>query len=101
MLQGALIGLIVALVMMFIQRRNAKKGTGVAGQLERVLAERSALTLAEAAEAVGKNTFMGRGEVAQALNALSSVGKVRILPAPEGTPQLKKVDLIRYERISG
>ena len=100
MLQGAIIGLIVALVMMFIQRQKAKNGTGVAGQLERVLAERSALTLSEAAEAVGKNTFMGRGEVAQALNALSSVGKVRILPAPEGTPQLKKVDLIRYERIS-
>jgi hypothetical protein len=29
------------------------------------------------------------------------VGKVRILPAPEGTPQMKKVDFIRYERISG
>ena len=58
MLQGAIIGLIVALVMMFMQRRNAKKGTGVAGQLERVLAERGALTLAEAAEAVGKNMLM-------------------------------------------
>lgn len=101
MIQGAIIGLIVALVMMFIQRQNAKKGTGMAGKIERVLTERSSLTLTEAAEAVGKNTFMGRGEVAQALNALSSVGKVRILPAPEGTPQLKKVDLIRYERITG
>jgi len=101
MIQGAIIGLIVALVMMFIQRQNAKKGTGMAGKLERVLAERSSLTLTEAAEAVGENTFMGRGKVAQALNALSSVGKVRILPAPEGTPQLKKVDLIRYERIVG
>jgi hypothetical protein len=101
MLQGALIGLVVALVMMFLQRRNAKKGTGIAGDLDRVLAERGALTLQEAAAAVGKDTFMGRGEVAQSLNALSSVGKVRILPAPDGTPQLKKVDLIRYERIVG
>ncbi|MEP7125111.1 MAG: hypothetical protein ABJE95_29545 [Byssovorax sp.] len=101
MLQGAIIGLVVALVMMFIQRQNAKKGTGIAGQLERALGERGPLTLTEAAEAVGKTSFMGRGEVAQALNALSSVGKIRILPAPEGTPQLEKVDLIRYERISG
>lgn len=100
MLQGALIGLVVALVMMFIHRRNAKNGTGLAGQLERALAERNALTLHEAAEAVGKNTFFGRGEVAQALNGLLSVNKVRVIPAPEGTPQLKKVDFIRYERIS-
>ncbi len=100
MLQGALIGLIVAVVMMFMQRRNAKNGTGIAGNLERVLAERGALTLSEAATAVGKGSFMGRGEVAQALNALSSVGKVRIIQAPEGTPQLQKVDHIRYERVA-
>ncbi len=99
MIQGALIGLIVALVMAFMQRQNAKKGTGLAGQLEQTLAQGSSLTLAEVAAAVGKDTFMGRGEVAQALNALASVNKVRIIPAPEGTPQLKKVELIRYERI--
>lgn len=99
MIQGAIIGLIVALVMMLMNRQKAQKGTGLPGQLEQVLAQRGSLTLAEAADAVGKNTFMGRGEVAQALNALSSVNKVRIIPAPDGTPQLKKVELIRYERI--
>lgn len=99
MLEGAVIGLIVALVMVFVQRRGAKQGTGLAGELEVILAKGGALTLAEVAEAAGKNSFAGRGKVAQSLNALESVGKVRILPAPDGTPQMKKVDFIRYEAI--
>lgn len=101
MLQGAIIGVIVAIIMMLIRRNQAKKGTGIAGELERVLGERGPLTLQEAAEAIGKNTFFGRGEVAQSLGALSSIGKVRVHPAPEGTPQLQKVNVIRYERIVG
>lgn len=101
MLQGAIIGIIVAVVMIFIQRRNAKAGTGLAGEVERALASGSALTLHEVAEAVGKNSFLGRGQVAQNLNALSMVGKVRIIQAPEGTPQLQKVNHIRYERVVG
>lgn len=101
MLQGAIIGLIVALVMMYINKRNARNGTGIAGELERALAERGALTLKEAAAAIGKDTTFGRGSVAQALAGLSSVGKVRTLPAPEGTPRLQKVNHIRYERIVG
>jgi len=99
MLQGAIIGLVVGIVMVFVQRSRAQKGTGIAGELERVLADGKALTLAEAAEAVGQSSFLGRGKVAQSLNALSAVGKVRIIPAPDGTPQMKKVDFIRYERI--
>lgn len=99
MLQGAIIGLVVALVMVFVQRRGAKQGTGLAGELEAALAERGALTLAEAAEAVSKNSFTGRGKVVQSLNALVAVGKVQILPAPDGTPQMKKVDFIRYEAV--
>ena len=46
---------------------------------------------------VGKDSFMGRGNVAQALAGLQSVGKLRMTPAPDGTPQLKKVDFITYE----
>jgi hypothetical protein len=98
MLQGALIGLVVALAMFFWNKRQAKLGTGVAGTIETALAAGERLTLAEVAR-VGKPSFFGRGEVAQALNALHSVGKVRIHDAPEGTPQLQKVDHIRYERI--
>ena len=99
MLKGALIGLVVALAMFFWNKRQAKLGTGVAGTIESALAAGERLTLAEVAARVGKPSFFGRGEVAQALNALHSVGKVRIHDAPEGTPQLQKVDHIRYERI--
>jgi hypothetical protein len=32
-----------------------------------------------------------------ALNALVEQGKIRVLPAPGGTPQLQKVNFIKYE----
>jgi hypothetical protein len=89
MLTGIIIGLIVSAYMFLRHREQARQGTGLAG----------ALALKEAGIAVGKNGFMARGEVAQALNGLMGVGKVRVIPAPEGTPQLKKVDFIKYEII--
>jgi hypothetical protein len=101
MIQGAIIGLVVGLGMMLWHRRNAQKGTGLAGSIEDAIRGRGPMTLAEVAEAVGKGSFFGRGEVAQALNALVSVQKVRQHPAPEGTPQLKKVDFIKYEHVAG
>lgn len=100
MLQGALIGLVVAIAMFLWRRHQAKLGTGLAGTVVSVLASGDALTLDEIAQRVGRLSLFGRGEVAQALNALHAVGKVRIHPAPKGTPQLQKVNLIRYERIA-
>jgi hypothetical protein len=99
MIQGAIIGVVVALAMMFWNRRNAQQGTGLAGQIETALRGHAPATLDEVAQLVGKKGFMARGEVVQALNALVSVSKVRVIDAPEGTPQLKKVDFIRYEAI--
>jgi hypothetical protein len=99
MLQGAIIGLVVGLVMFLLNRRNAQQGTGLAGTIEEAMRGREPLTLAEVAKAVNKDSFFGRGEVAQALGALVSVQKMRVIEAPEGTPQLKKVDFIRYERV--
>ena len=100
MIQGALIGLVVGLAMMFWNRRNAQQGTGLAGTIETALRGQPPSTLAEVATLMNKNTFLGRGEVAQALNGLIAVNKVKSHPAPEGTPQMKKVDFIRYEVIS-
>ena len=99
MLQGAIIGLVVALGMVLWRRHQAQQGTGLAGEIERALSQKAPMTLAEVAESVGKNTFLGKGEVAQSLNALASINKVKIHLAPEGTPQLSKVDFIRYELI--
>ncbi len=100
MLTGAIIGCVVALTMMMLNRSKAKKGTGLPGNLEQALRGQPPKTLKQIAALVGKDSFMGRGEVAQALAALQSIGKVRTIPAPEGTPQLKKVDFITYEVIA-
>jgi hypothetical protein len=99
MIQGAIIGLIVGVVMMLWNRRNAQQGTGLAGQIEEALRSGGPGTLAEVGQRVGKEGFLARGEVVQALNALVSINKVRVHQAPEGTPQLKKVDFIRYEAV--
>jgi hypothetical protein len=100
MLTGAIIGCVVALAIMALNRSKAKKGTGLPGQLEQMLRGKQPMTLKQIAALVGKDSFMGRGDVAQALAALQSIGKVRTNPAPDGTPQLKKVDFITYEVIA-
>lgn len=55
------------------------------------------LTIKQIAALVQLDTFMGRGKVAQALNAMMSVHKLKLTPAPPGTPQLQKIDHITYE----
>ncbi len=100
MLTGAIIGGVVAVLMIVINKGKAKAGTGLPGQIEALLASSEPLTLQQVAARVGLDTFLGRGKVAQALGALHSVGKVKISPAPEGTPQLKKVDVITYEAVA-
>lgn len=100
MLQGAIIGLVVGLGMFFWRRHQAQQGTGLAGSIEAAMRGHPPKTLAEVAESVGKNSFFGKGEVAQSLNAMVSIDKVRVHQAPDGTPQLEKVNHIRYELIS-
>ncbi len=73
-------------------RRNKKVGA----QLEPVLRAKGSLTLHAVAEAVGMNSFMGRGRVVLALNELVQAGQVTVTQAPAGTPQLEKVKHITY-----
>jgi hypothetical protein len=100
MLTGAIIGCVVALVIMAMNKGKAKQGTGLPGQVEQALQDKGPLTLKQVGALVGRDSFMGRGQVAQALAALQSIGKVKTNPAPEGTPQLKKVDFITYELVN-
>ncbi|MBL9017796.1 MAG: hypothetical protein JNL83_26655 [Myxococcales bacterium] len=97
MLTGAIIGLVVAVVMIAVNKSKAAAGTGLPGKVEAAMRGAGPLTLAQVAAKVGMDTFLGRGKVAQALGALQSIGKIKVNPAPEGTPQLKKVDVITYE----
>jgi hypothetical protein len=99
MLTGAIIGVVVALAMTLAMKSKAKKGTGLPGEIEQKLRGRGPLNLKEISVLVNKDSFLGRGDVVQALAGLQSVGKLRTIPAPEGTPQLKKVDFIKYEVI--
>ena len=99
MLTGAIIGCVVVLVMMVMNKSKAKAGTGLPGQVEQVLRTSGPLNLKDIAARVGKDSFMGRGDVAQALAALQSIGKIKTNAAPDGTPQLKKVDFITYEAV--
>ena len=99
MLTGAIIGIVVVLVMGVMNNAKAKKGTGLPGQIELTMRGNGPMTLGQIASKVGKDSFLGRGDVAQALAALQQVGKIKTNPAPEGTPQLKKVDFITYETV--
>jgi hypothetical protein len=100
MLTGALIGCVVAVAITLMNRSKAKQGTGLPGRIEQELRGKQPMTLKQISVLVGKDSFLGRGDVGQALAALHSLGKVRMNPAPPGTPQLKKVDVITYEVIA-
>ncbi|MEO8548978.1 MAG: hypothetical protein ABI678_03370 [Kofleriaceae bacterium] len=99
MLTGALIGITVAIAMMLVTRSKAKAGTGLPGQIEQAMRGKGPMTMPAIAALVGKASFMGRGQVAQAVNALHSANKVKMTPAPPGTPQLQKMNVITYETV--
>jgi hypothetical protein len=88
---AAAIGVAVANVMQ--RKRNQK----LAPAIETALRAQGALTLPALTEAVGLKGLTARGKVMLALNDMVAEGKVRVIPAPEGTPQLQKVNVIKYE----
>ena len=97
MLTGALIGAVVAVVVIAVNINRAKAGTGLPGQIEQALRGKPAMNLKEISVLVGRDSFMGRGKVVQALAGLQSAGKVKVTKAPPGTRQLDKVNHIKYE----
>ena len=72
------------------------KNRAMAASIEPALREKGALTLPGVTEALGMKGVMARGKIAMALNEMAAQGKVEIVPAPEGTPQLEKVNHIKY-----
>ncbi len=70
---------------------------GAGAAIEAALRAQGALTLPALTEAVGLKGFSARGKVILALNDMVAQGKVRTIPAPDGTPQLQKVNFIKYE----
>jgi hypothetical protein len=88
-------GIAVAIGLLIVNaRKTKKKAVLVPTILQHLLSGER--TLPELAEAMRMGGFLARGKVALALNELVEKGEVIVVPAPDGTPQLKKVDHIRY-----
>lgn len=64
MLTGAIIGAVVAVTLLIMNRSRAKSGTGLPGKIEQTLRGKEPMTLKQIAALVGKDTFLGRGDVA-------------------------------------
>jgi hypothetical protein len=90
------IGVGVAIGLGIAVARQGKQNQALATRIEPLLREKGAQTLPEIGGALGMGSFFARGKVAMALNDLAMAGKVEVLGAPEGTPQLEKVNHIRY-----
>jgi hypothetical protein len=91
---GAITGAAAAYAVSVSQR---KKSQQLAPSIEAALRANGAMTLPALAEAIGFKGFMARGKVALALNEMVTQKKLRVIPAPDGTPQLQKVNHVKYE----
>jgi NhaP-type Na+/H+ or K+/H+ antiporter len=93
---GAIAGAAAAYFATMSQRKQSQK---LVPSIESALRAQGAMTMPVLAEAIGFKGIMARGKVALALNDLVTQKKVRVIPAPDGTPQLQKVNHIKYELI--
>lgn len=64
------------------------------------LRAQGALTLPALTDACRLEAFTARGKVRLALNDLVAPAWIRIIDAPAGTPQLQKVNFIKYELVA-
>jgi len=95
MLVGIAVGAAVAMVV--AGRLQRKKNDKLIPSIETALRAQGAMTLPALTEAVGMKGFTARGKVAMALSQLVAKGAIETIPAPEGTPQLQKINFIKYQ----
>ena len=88
-------GVVVGVGLAMARRRAQNRE--LAPRIERILRERGPQTLPELGSALGMGGLLARGKVVLALNALTAAGNMEIIAAPPGTPQLEKVNHIRYQ----
>jgi hypothetical protein len=96
---GALIGASVSLGLVLHHALQRKRNARLWERLEPLLRQGPA-TLACLAEAMGHVGFFARGKVLLALQQAIALGRVEVVDAPPGTPQLEKVKHITY-RLKG
>jgi len=94
-----LVGIVVggAVAMLVVSRLQKKKNDQLIPSIEAALRAQGAMTLPALTEAVGMKGFTARGKVAMALSQLVAKGAIETIPAPEGTPQLQKINFIKYQ----
>jgi hypothetical protein len=91
------IGIGCGIGLLFAGLMQKKKKAALAPKIEAALRAQGAMTLQALADACGHGSFMARGQVVLVLNDMAAQGTLRIIPAPDGTPQLQKVNFIKYE----
>jgi hypothetical protein len=95
MMVGIAVGAGVA--MLVASKLQRKKNDKLVPSIEAALRAQGALTLPALTEAVGMKGFTARGKVAMALSQLVTNGVIETIAAPEGTPQLQKINFIKYQ----
>ncbi len=95
---GRIIGMAIAIAigMAIANYITKKRNVKIIADLEPLLREKGAQTMPELAQALGMGGFLARGKVVMALNEMIIDGRAEIIEAPPGTPQLQKVNHIRY-----
>ena len=91
------VGMAGALGAYLATRIQARKNKTLIPAIETALRAQGALTLPGLSDTLGMKGLMARGKVVMALNEMFTKGKVRVIPAPDATPQLQKVNFIKYE----
>jgi hypothetical protein len=91
------VGVCIALAVGVAAARQRKRGQTFAQQVLPLLHTRGPLSLPELEQALGIKGLIARGKIVTALNELITQKQVTVIEAPQGTPQLQKVNFIRYQ----
>jgi hypothetical protein len=91
------VGMAGALGAYLATRMQSRKNKTLIPAIETALRAQGALTLPGLGDTLGMKGVMARGKIVMALNEMVANGKVRVIQAPDGTPQLQKVNFIKYE----
>jgi hypothetical protein len=90
------IAISVAVGLAIANHLTRKRNVKISADLEPLLRDKGPQTMPELASALGMGGFLARGKVVMALNEMIVGGKAEVIDAPPGTPQLQKVNHIRY-----
>jgi hypothetical protein len=93
---GVATGVAVAIGLVINQMRQGKKNASIWASIEPIL-QKGPATLQEIAEGANMGGFMAKGKVVLALQEMTANGRLEVIEAPSGTPQLQKVKFIKYK----